>query len=283
MPDAQPAAPPPVVLRDVMSRSPLQVLTRNRRLVLELTRRDIAVRYRGSRLSLLWPVLQPLLLLALYTFVFGTIFRMKWGGPVANGPHFATILFVGLIAHTFLAECLNRAPGLVLAHAAYVKKVVFPLAVLPWMAVLSALFHAGMNMVVLLAFVLFGTGGIPWTALLLPLVWLPLLLVTLGLTWGLAALGVYLRDIGQTIGLVTTLLLFLSPVFYPVDAVPAAFRWIVELNFLTPVIVELREILLLGTVPDPMQWLLLLAIGWLTAIVGLYGFERARPGFADVV
>ncbi len=258
MPEAQPAAAPAPAARDSKTFSPLGVLTRHRRLVVELTRRDIAVRYRGAKLNLLWPVLQPLFLLALYTFVFGTIFKMKWGGPASGGPHFATILFVGLIAHTFLAECLNRAPGLVLAHAAYVKKVVFPLAVLPWMAVLTALFHAGMNVLVLLAFVVAGTGRVPATALLLPLVWLPLLLFTLGLTWALAALGVYLRDIGQTIGLVTTLLLFLSPVFYPIEAVPQRFRWIVEINFLTPVIGELRDILIYGTLPDVGQWLLLL-------------------------
>ena len=264
MPDAQPATVPTVPLRDAQARSPVQVLTRNRRLVLELTRRDIAVRYRGSRLNLLWPVLQPLFLLALYTFVFGTIFRMKWAGPATGGgPHFATILFVGLIAHGFLAECLNRAPGLVLAHGAYVKKVVFPLAVLPWMAVLTALFHAGMNLLVLLVFILIGTGGIPWTALLLPIVWLPFLLITLGLTWAL--------------------LLFLSPVFYPIEAVPESFRWIVQLNFLTPVIGELRDILLAGTLPDLAEWLVLFTIGCATAVAGLYGFERARPGFADVV
>jgi lipopolysaccharide transport system permease protein len=259
------------------------VLWRHWRLISQLTRREIAGRYRGSAIGVLWAVLNPLLLLALYTFVFSAIFKMKWGAQIDSQSQFAIVVFAGLIVHGVFADCVNRAPGLVIANANYVKKVVFPLEVLPWVTVLAALFHAGINLIVLLAFILVEIRQIASSVVLVPLILLPLVLFTVGTSWFLASLGVFLRDIGQTIGFVTTLLLFLSPVFYPLSAVPSEYRSIVEWNFLTPMIEQLRAVAVFGRPPDWPQWALLLVTGYAVASGGLYWFQRSRPGFADVV
>ena len=279
-PTARLGATPPVLSWPY---APVTLLWQHRRLIFQLAKRDVIGRYRGSRMGLLWSVLQPLLLLALYTFVFGTIFNMRWGGPIETSGGFATVLFAGLIIHGFFAECVTRAPGLVLANTNYVKRVVFPLEVLPWVALLGTLFHTAVNCVVLVVFVASATHGVPWTLMLAPLVLLPLVLFTVGATWFLAALGVYLRDVGQTIGLLVTLLLFLSPVFYPLSAVPARYRAVVEWNFLTPAIEQFRAVTIFGGTPEWTQWLLMVVAGWIVAAAGLYWFQRSRRGFADVL
>ena len=273
----------PVVAIRFEPLAPLTALVRHRRLVVELTKRDVVARYRGSRIGLVWTLLQPLLLLGLYTFVFGTIFRMKWGTEAATHADFATLVFAGLIVHGLAAECIGRAPALVLAHANYVKRVVFPLEVLPWVAVLAALFQTLVNLVVLVVFVAFATGALSWTALLAPLVLLPLILLCAGATWFLASLGVFLRDVGQIVGFVATLLLFLSPIFYPITAVPVEFRPIVEWNPLTPTIEQLRAVTVFGTQPDWTRLAALLVAGMVFAALGHYGFQRWRHAFADVL
>ncbi len=263
--------------------APLVQLARHRRLVFHLTRREIAGRYRGSTFGLLWSLFNPLLLLALYTFVFSTIFRMKWGAGPANRAEFAIVVFAGMIVHGLFAETANRAPGLIVANANYVKRVVFPLEILPWVATLAALFHTTVSTLVLAAFILVENGALPPTALLAPVVLLPLVLITAGACWALAALGVFFRDVGQTIGLVTTVLLFLSPVFYPPAAVPPEFRALVEWNFLTPVMEAFRSVLYYGRAPDWLAWLYLMAAGLVVAWLGLRAFEHSRKGFADVI
>lgn len=263
--------------------APLTMLSREGRLIMQLTRREIASRYRGSMLGILWSLLNPLFLLGVYTFVFGGVFRMKWRPGMESTADFAAIVFAGMIVHGFFAECAGRAPALVIANPNYVKKVVFPLATLVWPTVLAALFQLGVSFVVLLAFLAFGSVGLHPTLLLAPLVIAPLVLVTLGACWFIASVGVYLRDIGQTIGLVITLLLFLSPVFYPLSAVPAPFRPLVEANFLTFIIEEFRAVVIEGAWPN-WSGLALYALGGVAvAWAGLYWFVRSRKGFADVM
>jgi lipopolysaccharide transport system permease protein len=264
-------------------RWPVAVLFSDWPLIAQLAKREIAVRYRGSIGGTLWALVNPLLLLALYAFVFSTIFKMKWGAQSESKLQFAIAVFAGLIVHGLFAECVARAPGIVLANANFVKKVVFPLEVLPWVTVLAALFQAGVNLLVLTAFVAFDAHGLGGAVVFLPLVMLPLVLFTVGTCWFLAALGVFLRDIGQTVGFATTLLLFLSPVFYPLGAVPPDFRLLVEWNFLTPIIESLRAVMILGRAPDWGLWLALAVLSYLVAGAGLYWFQRSRPGFADVV
>jgi homopolymeric O-antigen transport system permease protein len=255
----------------------------NRHLILRLARQQIAARYRGSVLGFGWSLVTPVLLLAVYTFVFGSILGIRWPVRVDNMGQYALILFAGLIVFHLFADCIARAPGVVAANRNYVKKVVFPLEALPWITLLEAVFQALMSLVVLFLAQIVLSGGPPWTAILLPVVLVPFLLVLIGISWLLASLGVFLRDIHHVIGLVTTFVLFTGAVFFPLEAVPPAFRPIVMLNPITFIIDQLRAVLLYGRLPD---WLGLAAyavLGWLVAWAGLWWFRKTRKAFADVL
>lgn len=260
-----------------------EILWRHREIVWQMSKREVLSRYRGSTLGLLWSFLQPLALLAIYTFVFGVVFQARWGMPIEHRGEFALVLFAGLIVYALFAECVVRAPGLVVNQPTYVKKVVFPLDVLPWVAMGSALFHAAVSTSVLLLGHLVLRGPIPWTILTLPLVLAPCVLHTMGLSWFLASLGVYFRDTAQMVGLFTTAVLFLSPVFYPVSALPERLRGFLWLNPLTYVIEDARAALFAGQAPDWPMLVLSLGLGLAVAWAGLAWFERTRAGFADVV
>jgi lipopolysaccharide transport system permease protein len=256
----------------------------NRELIMQLARRDVLSRYRGSILGLAWSFFNPLLMLVVYTFVFSVVFKARWGlGGEESTADFAIVLFVGLIIHGLFAECVNRAPGLILANVNYVKKVVFPLEILPWVAAGSALFHFAVSIAVLLAAQLVFQHALAWTIVFLPIVVMPLLLATMGLTWFLSSIGVYVRDIGQTIGIFTMVLLFLSPVFYPVDALPEKYRILLLLNPLTSVIEDARRILIWGEAPNWSGLMLYSAASFCVAWLGFWWFQRTRKGFADVV
>lgn len=269
------------------SASPFEIAAsawRNRSLVLALAKRDVMGRYRGSMMGLAWSFFNPVFMLLIYTAVFSIIFKARWGlGEDETKADFAIILFVGLIVHGIFAECVNRAPNLIIEHANYVKKVIFPLEVLPWVGLASAVFHASVSVVVLLLAQLALRHTLPWTAVLFPLVLVPLALGTVGLAWFLAALGVYLRDIGQTTVMFTTVMMFVSPVFYPVSNLPPSMRGWMLLNPLAYIIEEGRNTLIFGRVPDPAQWLLSLALAIVIASLGFAWFQKARRGFADVI
>jgi lipopolysaccharide transport system permease protein len=262
----------------------LRSLAQHRQLVWQLTLRELQGRYRGSWLGLAWSFVTPILMLGVYTFVFAVIFNAKWGdrSPDHAG-HFAIPLFAGLIVFTLFAECANRAPSLVLASPSYVKKVIFPLELLPVPVLGSALFHAAISVVVLLATMAAFAIPIPWTVILLPFVIAPLLLASIGVMWCLGSLGVYLRDIGQLVTLVTTGLLFLSPVFYPVSAVPEPYRPLLETNPLTFVIEAARGVTITGVMPTLESWGLQMLVGSTVAWCGFALFQRSRKGFADVI
>lgn len=231
-----------------------------------------------------WSFFNPLLMLSVYTFFFSFVFKSRWGNiQDAGHADFAIILFVGLIIHGLFAECINRAPALISSNVNYVKKMVFPLEVFPWIAMGSALFHTGISLGVLLLLQLIIVGSLQWTVIFLPLVVLPFIFVTLGFSWFLAATGVYLRDISQTTGLITSVMMFVSPVFYPIDTLPHNMQIFVMLNPLTLIIEESRKVLLFGQMPN---WVALgiysfisLAIAW----IGFYWFQKTRKGFADVL
>jgi len=219
-----------------------------------------------------------------YTFVFSVVFQMRWGlGDEESKTQFAVVLFVGMIVHGLLAEVLNRAPGLILGNVNYVKKVVFPLEILPVVSMGAALFHSLVSFgVLLLAFALFN-GFLHWTAVLAPLVVLPLVILTLGLAWMLASLGVFLRDVAQTIGVITTIMLFLAPVFYPITAVPEELRPLMLANPLTFIIEQAREVLIWGRLPNwfglGIYTLIAITVAW----TGYAWFQKTRKGFADVL
>ncbi|MDO8890563.1 MAG: ABC transporter permease [Sulfurimicrobium sp.] len=254
-----------------------------RNLILQMTKREVIGRYRGSVMGLFWSLFNPVLMLAVYTLVFSVVFNARWGGGSGSKTEYATILFTGLIVHGLFAECVNRAPGLILSNVNFVKRVVFPLDILPWVALGSALFHAAISMGVLLAFFLALHGYLHWTAIFLPILFLPFLLLIMGVSWFLAATGVYLRDVAQTTGLVTTVLMFLSPVFYPITALPEAYRSLLYLNPLTFIIEEARNLLIWGKTPELSSWALYFAVSLLVAWAGLWWFQKLRKGFADVL
>lgn len=266
--------------------SPLQIissLVSHRRLIWVMTRREVIGRYRGSVMGILWSFLNPVLMLAVYTFVFSVVFKARWGGGSGSKTEFAVVLFAGMIVYSLFSECVNRAPALILANVSYVKKVVFPLEILPWISLGSALFHAAISLVVWLAFYLMVNSSLHWTVLLLPLVIFPLVMFTMGISWFLAALGVYLRDVGQTVGIITTILMFLSPVFFPVASLPEEYRPLIYANPLTFIIEQARDVLVWGKQPDwPMLGLYTLVsviVSWL----GFMWFQKTRRGFADVL
>ena len=270
-------SPPPHFLAAFTS------LWRHRELVWQLSKREVVGRYRGSVLGLFWSFLHPLVMLSIYTFVFGVVFQARWQEPVDDRLGFAMVLFSGLIVYSLFAECVNRAPGLILANQRYVRKVPFPLEILPWVTMASALFHAGLSLLVLLAVRELTAAAVPWTALALPVIVLPLVFLTMALSWFLASCGVFLRDTAPTVGLVTTGLLFASPVFYPASALPEAYRPVLWLNPLTPIIEQFRDALFWGRLPDWRSFAIGLIASLAVAWLGLLWFDRTRPAFADVV
>ena len=258
-------------------------LWRNRNLIHALVEREVVGRYRGSFMGILWSFFNPLLMLTVYTFMFSVVFKARWSGGSESRTEFALILFAGIIVFNVFSECVNRAPGCILNNSNYVKKVLFPLETLPFVALGSALFHSLISIMVwLLAYVLlFGTPHV--TTLLLPLILLPIALFSLGLTWALAALGVYLRDVAQVVGIFTTALMFLSPIFYPVSALPETYRPLMQLNPLTPSIEQARDILFWRRLPDMSTFGLSMLAGLLVAWTGFACFQKIRKGFADVL
>lgn len=262
---------------------PFSAWSRHRSLTIELTRRDILGRYRGASFGLLWSLISPFLMLGVYTVAFGYILKARWPGTTGNTADFAMLLFLGLLTHGFFAECLTRAPTLITSNANLVKKIVFPLDVLPWTVVLSALFHTFTNVIVFVLINLFLRGEFHPEIVLLPLVLVPLLLLALGMVWLLASLSVFLRDITQITGVVATAMLFLSSAIIPVETLPERYQLIFALNPLTFIIDQVREVAFWGRLPD-WSGLGLYAMGGLSfAYAGYAVFQKTRRGFADVL
>ena len=262
---------------------PFAALVDHRSLTVELARRDILGRYRGASFGLLWSLISPFLMLMIYTFAFGTVMGNRWPQVEQGGASFSIILFAALIVHGFFSEVLNKAPTLVTANPNFVKRVVFPIDILPWPLVMSALFHAGTTLLVFLALRLVMDGQLAWTTVFFPLVMLPLLVLCLAIAWFLAALGVYLRDITQVTPLLSLALLFLSTAMMPLESVPESYRWVFEYNPLSFIIDQARAVLLWQQLPDAWGLLRYLAVATGLAYLGRYFFAKARSGFADVL
>lgn len=256
---------------------------RNRSLIRAMVKREVLGRYRGSILGVLWSFFNPVFMLFVYTFVFSVVFRARWSTDSDSKTEFALVLFAGLIVFNLFSEAINRAPTLVLSNVNYVKKVVFPLEVLPWISLGSAFFHFLVSLSVWLIgyIVLFGTPHI--TIVYLPLILLPLALLTLGLSWFLASLGVFLRDVAQLIGIVTSILMFLSPIFYPVAALPEQYQDLIFMNPLTIIIEQTRTVLFWGRAPEFDMLALYFVISAIIAWLGFAWFQKTRKGFADVL
>lgn len=256
----------------------------HRYLIWNLTCREVLGRYKGSLLGVLWSFVTPVLMLVIYTFIFRVAFNAKWSDHYANSAgNFALILFMGLIIFSLFSESVIKAPSLITSNVNFVKKIVFPLEVLPVVTIGASIFHAFINILVWFFGYILINGAPPLAALLFPLIIIPLLFFALGMSWLLASLGVYLRDISQVIGVVCQALMFMSPIFYPVSALPEKYQWIIKLNPLTVIIEQGRDCLLLGAVPDwhilSTTYLLALLAVWF----GYIWFQKTRNGFADVL
>ncbi|MBM7132353.1 ABC transporter permease [Dyella mobilis] len=248
-----------------------------------MSKRDVVGRYRGSFIGLLWSFFNPLLMLMIYTFVFGYIFKSHWVGQTGGRISFAVILFAGLNINAMFAECANRAPTLIVENPNFVKKVVFPLETLSWSTLGSALFHLVVSTLVLLAISIFASGYIPWTVVLFPIVLLCFVPFLVGIMWLFASLGVYLRDLKQAVGIITTALMFLAPIMYPMSVIPLRYQHFVLLNPLTVIVEASQDVLVWGKLPN---WGLLggyLLCSCVFAWLAFAWFERTRKGFADVL
>ncbi|MBZ9965030.1 ABC transporter permease [Mesorhizobium sp. BR1-1-2] len=263
--------------------SAVQSAVRHGYLVRQLIWREISGRYRGSFVGLLWSFINPLLLLAMYTFVFGVVFKARWGLHQETTFDFSLILFAGLILHQLFAECITRAPSLILTNPGYVNQVVFPLEILPMVALGSAAFHAFISLAILLAVWWATHSSIPVSAISIPFILLPLCLIALGAGWFLSSTTVYLRDVGQIVGFLSMGLMFLAPIFYPATSVPQPMRTFMILNPLTYVVETLRATLVQGVFPDLGPYVLYFAIALATFSLGYAWFQKTRSGFSDVL
>ncbi len=259
-------------------------LWRHRDLILQLARQEIVGRYRGSLLGMGWSLITPVMMLLIYTFVFSVVFGARWSGLEQGGrAAFAIVLFLGMAVFSIFSEVVVRAPTLIVSNANYVKRVVFPLEILPVVQMANVLFHFAVSLLAWVVAALWVLGRIPMTALALPLVVVPVMAGTLGVSWLLASLGVYLRDLGQSIGLLVTAALFLTPIFYPVEAIPEQFRSLMMLNPLAHGIEQARLLMITGRIPDAGALGLSWALGFLVMWIGFAWFQKTRPGFADVL
>ena len=262
----------------------LRSLWRNRQLIIQMTKREVVGRYKGSVFGLAWSFFNPLLMLFIYTFVFSVVFKSRWGiNTEETKTQFATVLFVGMIVHGLFAEVINRAPTLITSNVNFVKKVVFPLDILPSVSIGAALFHSLVSLGVLMAAFLLFNGYLNWTIIFIPLVLLPLIILTLGVAWMLASLGVFLRDLAQTTGIITMVMLFFSPIFYPVTALPVELRPWMMANPLTFIIEQARAVLIWGNLPNWMGLGIYTIAATVVAWAGYVWFQKTRKGFADVL
>lgn len=258
--------------------------TSSRGLLYQLIKREIRQRFQGTWLGLGWALLMPIAMLAVYTFVFRSVLRAKWPdtGTDSNA-EFALQLFAGLLVFTFFSEVIARAPTLVSEQPNMVKKVIFPLPVLPWVSVGAASFFSGLSLLVLTLAVFLTRGSLTIHILALPLIIAIFIPVLLGLGWLLSALGVYLRDLGQVVGVLLTPLMFLSPIFYPTSMLPELVQDLMVFNPLALIIESLREVLLQQVWPDFRALLIYGVVSVGVALLGAAFFHKTRKGFADVL
>ncbi|MGH8147764.1 MAG: ABC transporter permease [Rhodanobacteraceae bacterium] len=273
----------PTTYRLIDPLSPYRALACHFALIVQMAKRDVASRYRGSYMGLFWSFFNPLLMLAIYTFVFGVIFHSRWNQHVTSHIAFAMILFAGLNISTLYSECATRATTLIIDNTNFVKKVVFPLETLSWSVLGAALFHLLVSTVALLFIELIAIHHIPWTVVFFPIVIAVFMPFVAGTIWILASFGVFLRDLKQAIVIVTTAMMFLAPILYPMSMIPAQYRILLYLNPLTVPAMASQNVLFLGNQPRWDHLALYAVLSCLFAWAAFVWFQRTRKGFADVV
>lgn len=262
----------------------LQSIFCHRSLIKQFTKREILSRYKGSYLGILWSFVTPIMMLVVYTFVFSVVFNARWGGDTETSKvEFALLLFAGLIIFNIFSEVISRSPSLITSNVNYVKKVVFPLEILPIVSLGSALFHALISLIILVLGIFLTMGVFNWTVILFPLILLPLCLFILGISWFLASLGVYVRDVGQIISVMIPALMFLSPIFYPISSIPEDLQFLYWFNPISYFVEDTRRVIIWGEMPH-WEWLAYgFLIGISVAMLGFAWFKKTRKGFADVI
>jgi len=263
----------------------IRSIVANRYLVSQLAHRDFVSRFRGGVLGSGWALLNPLMMLGLYSFVFVVVFKMRWEVGPDRDTHgnFVILLFSGLIVHTFFAENVTRAPHLIVSNVSYVKKITFPLELLSLLPIYGASINFGIGLVLVAALLFLVQGSIPLTILLAPVVFAPFAILVAGLNYFISATGVYLRDLNQIMGTIATVAMFASPVLYPLENVPETYRKFLYLNPLTVVVEQLRHVAILGDQPD---WSIMMAYTAVAAVIfclGYLWFQTTRRGFADAL
>lgn len=267
--------------------SPLSIgstFFKNKSLILSLAKREVVGRYKGSLFGMAWSFFNPLLMLGIYTFFFSFVLKARWGaGNEYSHSSFAIILFAGLIVHGLFSECILRSTYLISGNVNFVKKVIFPIEILPWVVLISAIFHMLISICVMLMMMLFVGMDLNFTIMYAPIVLLPLFMLTIGVSWILASIGVYVSDIGQIMSVVSTILLFLSPIFFPLSSLPAEYRNIAIVNPLTLIVEQFRDVMIFGISPDwhSLSWYYIISL--LVAFFGFFIFQKLRNGFADVL
>jgi lipopolysaccharide transport system permease protein len=263
---------------------PVRNLYAHRNLIRQFAWRDVEARYKGSYLGMVWSFVTPLMMLAVYSFVFSVVMKAKWGVSQNESKlDFALTMFCGMTVFNIFGECVSRASGLILQYPNYVKKVVFPLEILPVATLGSSLINAGLSLIILLLGVVIFLPTWPVTIFLFPLVLVPICALTLGVSWFLASMGVFIRDIAQPVGVIVQMLFFVSGIFFPPSAVPEDVRFLMEVNPFVGILEDARRTLLWGQWPD---WPWLIAITVLSLIVmqlGYFWFMRTKKAFADVI
>lgn len=258
----------------------IRSLASNHYLLVQLIKRDVALRYRGAMFGVLWAFLNPLIMLGIFAFVFGGIFQARWPQQPEGLPYWL-ILYSGLIVFNVFAETVSRSPGSVREYPSFVKKIVFPVVILPVVPLGAALVHGAFNLAVFAA-ALTWTGHVSFGILLFPLLLAPLLLLALGLSWFLAAWGVFIKDMTQIVPVFVQMSLFLSPVFYPASTVPASLRPLFQYNPLGAVIEACRAAAI-GSDIHWHAWLAAMLFGLAATAIGHTFFQHSREEFADVL
>lgn len=258
-------------------------LLKHKGLIWTMAKRDLAIRYKGSVMGVLWGFFNPLLMLGIYTFVFQYVFKAKWGVEVDNPIGYAVILFSGLILHMWFAEVATRSVSLMSSNSNLVKKVVFPLEILPWVVLVASCIQFLASFVVLLVFMFFEGVDISSQLLLFPLAILPFSLMLIGAAYFLAALGLFIKDLEQFIQSFVTILLFTSTIFFSLKNVPGIIQPFIKINPLTIPVEAFRDFVLFDGLSSFNDLLIFTGLSFVFACFSFYCFRKLSPLFPDVL
>jgi lipopolysaccharide transport system permease protein len=267
--------------------APFKLISENRELLRQLVKRNIYGRYRGTAGGLAWSVMQPLLMLAVYTFIFSVVFKSRWGtlpsGGIDGSYSYSVIMFCGMTVFSVFSESITAAPMLIVSNPNYVKKIIFPIEILPIAQVISSTIINLIWMAILFIGAVFLLKSLYWTMLLLPIIFIPFLFFTTGLSFFVASLGVYFRDLAHVNGIIVQILFLLTPIFYSTQMVPEKFQFFLKLNPLTWIVEETRAVFLFKQLPNWDAIIVIIIISFLTFQLGYVWLNKTKKGFADVL